>query len=36
MEPPIRLSRNDDPYDRELNRHVDIKVLVNKSLGQGL
>jgi len=28
--------RNDDPYDRELNRHVDIKVLVNKSLGQGL
>jgi outer membrane protein OmpA-like peptidoglycan-associated protein len=27
---------NKDPYDRELNRHVDIKVLVNKSLGQGL
>ena len=27
---------NKNPYDRELNRHVDIKVLVNKSLGQGL
>jgi len=27
---------NKDAYDRELNRHVDIKVLVNKSLGQGL
>jgi outer membrane protein OmpA-like peptidoglycan-associated protein len=27
---------NKKPYDRELNRHVDIKVLVNKSLGQGL
>lgn len=26
---------NKDAYDRELNRHVDIKVLVNKSLGQG-
>jgi outer membrane protein OmpA-like peptidoglycan-associated protein len=26
---------NTDPYDRELNRHVDIKVLVNQSLGQG-
>jgi outer membrane protein OmpA-like peptidoglycan-associated protein len=26
---------NKDPYDRELNRHVDIKVLVNQSLGQG-
>ena len=27
---------NDDRYNRELNRHVDIKVLVNKSLEQGL
>jgi outer membrane protein OmpA-like peptidoglycan-associated protein len=27
---------NKDPYDRELNRHVDIKVLVNKNVGQGL
>jgi outer membrane protein OmpA-like peptidoglycan-associated protein len=27
---------NQDPYDRELNRHVDIKILVNQSLGQGL
>ena len=27
---------NKDPYDRELNRHVDIKILVNQSLGQGL
>ena len=27
---------NDDRYNRELNRHVDIKVLVNKNLGQGL
>jgi outer membrane protein OmpA-like peptidoglycan-associated protein len=27
---------NQDAYDRELNRHVDIKVLVNKSLGQGM
>ena len=26
---------NKDAYDRELNRHVDIKVLVNQSLGQG-
>ena len=26
---------NEDAYDRELNRHVDIKVLVNQSLGQG-
>jgi len=26
---------NKDAYDRELNRHVDIKVLVNRSLGQG-
>lgn len=26
---------NKNPYDRELNRHVDIKVLVNKSPGQG-
>ena len=26
---------NKDPYGRELNRHVDIKVLVNQSLGQG-
>jgi len=35
MEPPSDCP-HDDPYDRELNRHVDIKVLVNKSLGQGL
>jgi outer membrane protein OmpA-like peptidoglycan-associated protein len=27
---------NKDPYDRELNRHVDIKILVNQSLKQGL
>jgi outer membrane protein OmpA-like peptidoglycan-associated protein len=26
---------NDSSHDRELNRHVDIKVLVNQSLGQG-
>ena len=26
---------NKDAYDRELNRHVDIKVLVNQSFGQG-
>ena len=26
---------NKDAYGRELNRHVDIKVLVNQSLGQG-
>ena len=26
---------NDSAHDRELNRHVDIKVLVNQSLGQG-
>src|SRR6202041_3667563 len=26
---------NKDAYDRELNRHVDIKVLVNQNLGQG-
>jgi outer membrane protein OmpA-like peptidoglycan-associated protein len=26
---------NKDAYDRELNRHVDIKVLVNQSLWQG-
>jgi outer membrane protein OmpA-like peptidoglycan-associated protein len=26
---------NQDAYHRELNRHVDIKVLVNQSLGQG-
>ena len=26
---------NKDAYDRELNRHVDIKVLVKQSLGQG-
>ena len=26
---------NKDAYDRELNRHVDIKVLVNQSVGQG-
>jgi len=26
---------NKDAYDRELNRHVDIKILVNQSLGQG-
>jgi outer membrane protein OmpA-like peptidoglycan-associated protein len=27
---------NDNAYDRELNRHVDIRILVNQSLGQGL
>jgi outer membrane protein OmpA-like peptidoglycan-associated protein len=27
---------NKDLHDRELNRHVDIKVLVNKNFGQGL
>ncbi|MGA9393528.1 MAG: hypothetical protein WBV69_24065 [Candidatus Sulfotelmatobacter sp.] len=32
----LRIISNKDPYDRELNRHVDIKVLVNKGLGQGL
>jgi outer membrane protein OmpA-like peptidoglycan-associated protein len=26
---------NKDSYDRELNRHVDVKVLVNQGLGQG-
>jgi outer membrane protein OmpA-like peptidoglycan-associated protein len=26
---------NDSDHDRDLNRHVDIKVLVNQSLGQG-
>jgi outer membrane protein OmpA-like peptidoglycan-associated protein len=26
---------NKDAYDRELNRHVDVKVLVNQNLGQG-
>ncbi len=26
---------NKDAYDRELNRHVDIKVLVNQDVGQG-
>lgn len=26
---------NKDPFDRELNRHVDIKILVNQNLGQG-
>jgi outer membrane protein OmpA-like peptidoglycan-associated protein len=26
---------NKDAHDRELNRHVDIKILVNQSLGQG-
>jgi outer membrane protein OmpA-like peptidoglycan-associated protein len=30
------VSSNRDPKGRELNRRVDIKVLVNKSLGQGL
>jgi outer membrane protein OmpA-like peptidoglycan-associated protein len=27
---------NSDPHGRELNRRVDVKVLVNKGLGQGL
>jgi hypothetical protein len=31
-----RLEAENISYDRELNRHVDIKVVVNKSLGQGL
>ncbi len=26
---------NKDPYDRELNRHVDIRILVNQSVAQG-
>ena len=26
---------NKDSYDRQLNRHVDIKILVNQNLGQG-
>lgn len=30
------VASNLDPHGRELNRRVDIKVLVNKSLGQGL
>lgn len=30
------VASNRDPQGRELNRRVDIKVLVNKSLGQGL
>ncbi len=31
-----RLASNEDAEGRELNRRVDVKVLVNKSLGQGL
>jgi len=31
-----RLASNKDAEGRELNRRVDVKVLVNKSLGQGL
>ena len=27
---------NQDPHGRDLNRHVDVKVIVNKSLGQGM
>jgi outer membrane protein OmpA-like peptidoglycan-associated protein len=30
------VASNRDPHARELNRRVDVKVLVNKSLGQGL
>lgn len=30
------VASNSDPHGRELNRRVDIKVLVNKGLGQGL
>jgi len=30
------VASNSDEHGRELNRHVDVKVLVNKSLGQGL
>ena len=30
------VASNQDPHGRDLNRHVDVKVLVNKSLGQGL
>ena len=29
-----RVASNQDPHGRDLNRHVDIKVLVNKHLGQ--
>jgi outer membrane protein OmpA-like peptidoglycan-associated protein len=29
------VASNTDPHGKELNRHVDIKVLVNKTLGQG-
>jgi outer membrane protein OmpA-like peptidoglycan-associated protein len=30
------VASNQDPHGRYLNRHVDVKVLVNKGLGQGL
>ena len=30
------VASNQDPHGRYLNRHVDVKVLVNKSLGQGM
>jgi outer membrane protein OmpA-like peptidoglycan-associated protein len=29
------VASNQDPHGRYLNRHVDVKVLVNKGLGQG-
>jgi outer membrane protein OmpA-like peptidoglycan-associated protein len=29
-------TENTDSHGRELNRRVDVKVLVNKTLGQGL
>jgi predicted methyltransferase MtxX (methanogen marker protein 4) len=31
----IKLAQSHAAFDRELNRHVDVKVLVNQSLGQG-
>lgn len=30
------VASNQDPHGRDLNRHVDVKVIVNKSLGQGM
>ena len=30
------VANNQDPHGRDLNRHVDVKVIVNKSLGQGM
>ena len=30
------VASNQDPHGRDLNRHVDVKVIVNKGLGQGM